>query len=71
MGYKALVNQMKCVIASLDPDTEFFLQDIMVNPPAILGRTLYEGVDKGTIPNVECIGIVDGVEKYRKLEEKK
>ena len=64
---KAQENLMKCVIKSLDPGEEFVLSDIIDNPPAYLGKILFEGVENGTIPNVEHIGIVDGVERYRKL----
>lgn len=67
MGMKALENQMKCIILSLAPRTEFVLRDIINDPPALLGRKLYEGVADGTIPNVEYIGKEEGIDKYKKI----
>lgn len=66
MSYTALENQMRSIISNLSAGTEFFLRDIIVNPPAQLGRTLFEEVQSGTIPNVVCFEKVDGVEHYRK-----
>lgn len=63
---KALENQMKSIISSMEPGTEFWLRDIINNPPALLGKRLYEWVQSGIIPNVEHIGNVDGLERYRK-----
>lgn len=67
MGYKVLENQMRSIINNLDQGKEFSLRDIIQNPPARLGRTLYEAVQNGNIPHVQCIGIIDGVEHYKKL----
>lgn len=66
MSYTALENQMRSIISNLSAGTEFFLRDIIMNPPAQLGRTLFEEVQSGKIPNVECFEKVDGVEHYRK-----
>lgn len=67
MGFTALENQMKSVIAALDAGTEFYLRNIISDPPAGLGRHLYEGVANGTIPNVAFIGNSEGIDRYRKL----
>lgn len=67
MSYKALVNQMKSIISSLPEGIEFCLNEIIENPPAQLGRTLYEAVQSGEIPNVICITTdSDRVQKYKK-----
>lgn len=67
MSYNVLVNQMKCIIQSLDSGKEFMLKDIINDPPTRLGRTLFEAVEKGEIPNVRCIGKDGDVEIYIKL----
>lgn len=67
MGYEVLRNQMQSVICNLPAGTEFAIKDIISNPPARLGRTLFEEVQNGTIKNVQCLGKVDGVEQYKKL----
>ena len=67
MGYQVLENQMKCIIQSLKPGTEFMLRDIIANPPAGLGRKLFEGVQGGEIENVVCIEQGNGADKYRKI----
>lgn len=67
MSHKVLENQMKSVIHSMKPGTEFMLRDIINDPPARLGRTLYEGVESGEIENVVCIEQGKGGDKYRKL----
>lgn len=66
MSYKALENQMKSVIKSLDSGTEFYLSDIICNPPSGLGVPLYRGVEDGSIPNVTFLGKIGKADKYRK-----
>lgn len=77
--YADLFMQMKNKIAELRPDDiindqlnpgEFYLRDILPNPPALLGRWLYDAVKDGRIPHVEHLGN-DGTnpEKYRKKAE--
>ena len=66
MSNNALENQMKSIIKNLDSGTEFYLKDIIVNPPALLGRVLFEGVADKTIPDVTCLGKIGDAEKYRK-----
>ena len=66
MSHKALENQMKSIIKALDSGTEFYLRDIISDPPALLGRVLYEGVADKTIPNVTCLGKIGDADKYRK-----
>lgn len=66
MSYKSLENQMRCIINSLPVGKEFCLNEIIENPPAQLGRTLFEDVQNGKIPNVVCTGKVKGVEQYKK-----
>lgn len=66
MSYNALVNQMKCIIKSLESGKEFYLSDIISNPPAGLGRILYNGVADSSIPDVTCLGRIGDAEKYRK-----
>lgn len=65
MSYKPLENQMRSIIVSLPPKTIFFLRDIIPNPPAQLGRTLFKEVQRGTIPNVQYLTKVNGVEQYK------
>lgn len=67
MSYTVLENQMRSIIANLPSGEKFFLRDIIPNPPAQLGRTLYEEAQNGTISNVRCIAKVDNVEQYEKL----
>ena len=67
MSYKQLENQMNSIINSLKPGEKFFLRDIIPNPPAQLGRTLYESVENGTIPNVKFIAKVNNADQYEKL----
>ncbi len=67
MGFVALENQMKSVINSLPAGTTFMLRDIISDPPALLGRHLYEGVQSGEIPNVVYNRRIDGVESYTKI----
>ena len=66
MSYKELETQMKSIISKLQPGTTFLLKDIISDPPAGLGRTLYECVQSGVIPNVRCTGKTNGVETYEK-----
>lgn len=66
MSHTVLENQMKSIISTLESGTTFMLRDILDNPPALLGRRLYEGVESGEIPNVEFIGKEDGIDKYVK-----
>ena len=44
MSYTALENQMRSIISNLPSGEKFFLRDIIPNPSAQLGRTLYEEV---------------------------
>ena len=67
MGQEVLENQMRNVINCLPPGKIFFLRDIISNPPARLGRTLFEKVQNGTITNVKYLTKVDGIEQYQKL----
>ena len=67
MRYTALENQMKSIISNLPARKKFMLRDIINDPPALLGRRLYEGVKSGEIPNVEFNEKVDGVETYTKI----
>jgi len=68
MSHKALENQMRATINNLPAGTEFSLKDIIENPPAQLGRKLFEDVASQKIANVICItGKEDSVQKYKKL----
>lgn len=67
MSYTVLENQMKSVINGLPVGTNFMLRDIINDPPALLGRRLYEGVQSGEIPNVVYNKKVNGVESYTKI----
>ena len=67
MSYTVLKNQMKSTISSLPVGTNFMLRDIINDPPALLGRRLYEGVKSGDIPNVVYNTKIDGVETYTKV----
>lgn len=67
MSYKVLENQMRSIINNLPDGKEFYLHDIIENPPAQLGRTLYEDVQSGRIQNVKRITKEgDTVERYQK-----
>lgn len=66
MSHTVLENQMKSIISTLESGTTFMLRDILDNPPTLLGKTLYNGVKSGEIPNVEFIGKEAGVDKYIK-----
>ena len=57
---------MKRTIENMKPGTEFVFSDIMPEAQSVLGRTLLNGVKDGTISDVECLGVVDGVDRYRK-----
>lgn len=67
MSYNVLKNQMRSTINSLPAGEKFFLRDIISNPPAQLGRTLFEEVQSGAIANVKYLSTVDGVEQYQKM----
>lgn len=67
MSYTALGNQMKSIISNLKPGEKFFLRDIISDPPAQLGRKLYEEVQSGAIPNVRFVAKIDGADQYEKL----
>ncbi|MCM1252319.1 MAG: hypothetical protein NC321_05825 [Clostridium sp.] len=68
MSHKVLENQMRSIINNLPTGTEFQLNEIIDNPPAQLGRTLYEDVQNKKIENVICITQAnDTIQKYRKL----
>ena len=67
MSIITLENQMRSIISSLRPGTEFFLRDIIENPPALLGRRLNKAVKSGDIADVMFIGMIEGYDRYRKL----
>lgn len=67
LSYTELEEHIKNLIEKLEPGTEFFLKDILVNPPAQLGRFLYKEVSEGRIKNVIYLNNVVGVEKYKKV----
>lgn len=68
MSQKVLENQMKSIISSLEPGTEFVLRKIINDPPALLGRRLREGVDSGKIAGVIHMGHDENeADKYRKV----
>lgn len=67
MSYNVLVNQMKSIITNLPSGEKFFLSDIVADPPARLGRTLYDAVVSGDIPNVKYIGQENGIALYQKI----
>lgn len=67
MSHKVLENQMRSVINALPSGQTFFLRDIISNPPARLGRTLFDKVQSGTISNVKYLTKIDGIEQYQKL----
>lgn len=66
-SYTVLENQMKSIVSNLPAGEEFMLRDIINAPPALLGRRLYEGVQRGEIPNVVYNKKVNGVESYTKI----
>lgn len=67
MSFQELEKQMKNIISNLKPDTVFLLRDIISNPPSLLGKILYNGVESGEIADVEFIGKdADGIDQYRK-----
>ena len=68
MSQIELEKHMIQLIEKFATDTEFTLKDLILDPPAQLGRKLYEGVVSGKIPNVKCLGKkADGIERYIKL----
>lgn len=67
MSQQELEIHMRQLIDKLSTGTVFTLSDIIPDPPALLGRRLYEGVQSGNIGNVCCIGKSAGVETYKKL----
>ena len=67
MSYNVLVNQMNSIITNLPSGKKFFLSDIVADPPARLGRTLYDVVESGAIPNVKYIGQENGIALYQKI----
>ena len=68
MSQQELEIHMIQLIEKLATGMEFTLKDLILDPPAQLGRKLYEGVASGKIPNVKCLGNkVDGIERYIKL----
>ena len=67
MGHEVLENQMRSIINSMPLGKTFFLRDIIANPPARLGRTLFEEVQSGAITNVKYLTKVDGIEQYQKM----
>lgn len=68
MSYRQLENQMNSIISNLKTGEKFFLRDIIPNPPAQLGRTLYENVENGAIPNVKFIAKINNADQYEKLQ---
>ena len=67
MSYNVLENQMRSIINNLPSGKTFFLRDIISNPPARLGRTLFEAVQREAMSNVEYLTKVDSIEQYQKL----
>lgn len=67
MSYKVLLNQMKSIIANLPSGEKFLLSDIITDPPTRLGRTLYDAVESGEIPDVKYIGQENGTALYQKI----
>lgn len=65
--YGPLEEEMKSTIHGLASGEEFTIADILSNPPARLGRTLYEEVQSGEIPNVQYLGRINRKSRYRKL----
>ncbi|MBS5909141.1 hypothetical protein ABEO75_18355 [Paenibacillus macerans] len=62
-----LYKEAVSTINSLEPGSEFVLRDIISNPPALLGRYIFEAVENGNIKNVSFEG-KDGLGaiKYKK-----
>lgn len=63
--YSDLYKEMAMKITQIDPkqiinstlgEGEFYLSDLINNPPALLGRFLYQRVADGTIDNVISLG---------------
>lgn len=67
MGYEVLEHQMRSFISNMKQGEKFFLRDIISNPPAQLGVTLYKEVQNGTIPNVRYLGKIKDIDQYEKL----
>lgn len=67
MSYHDLKEHMEKVIQIMQPGTEFVLSDLVIHPPAGLGRILFEAVQSGDIKDVVCIEQGKGKDKYRKL----
>lgn len=67
MGFDVLVNQMQSIIVNLPSGKRFLLNEIIADPPARLGRTLYEAVASGEIKNVKYIGQENGIAVYEKM----
>lgn len=68
MSCTELEEHMIQLIEKFATNTEFTLKDLILNPPAQLGKKLYEGVASGKIPNVKCLGKkADNTERYIKL----
>lgn len=67
MSYQSLEEHMKNVIQTMKPGTEFYLSDIIMYPPAGLGRLLFKSVQSGNIKDVICIEQGKGKDRYRKL----
>lgn len=77
--YNDLYKEMAKKIKDLDPNQiinptlnkgEFYLKDIISNPPTILGRYLYERVKDGKISDVIPLGrIGENPNKYKKIGE--
>ena len=49
---------------------KLLLNEIIADPPARLGRTLYEAVASGEIKNVKYIGQENGIAVYEKMQKK-
>jgi predicted ester cyclase len=60
-------------IDKLPDGKEFCIRDLIPNPPALLGRWIFKGVDNGDIHNVVSLGNKEmGAERYKKqFTEKK
>lgn len=62
-----LYKTMESKIQKLPSGREFYLRDIIGNPPALLGRWLFENVENGKIPDVIHIESAIKPERYRKI----
>lgn len=67
-SYTSLYRKLIEGIEKLAPGTSFVIRDLIDVPPALIGRWLYQNVDKGEVQNVVHDGKDSvGTEKYRKI----